>query len=241
MAIRLHLFQQPVFFERFHDSLPAGRPVHATELAGGAIHLSRVINHLETGQSVTSANLKIIGIMGRGYLQGARAEFHANVGIPNDRNPPVGQGQHHLIYREILISGIIGMNGDSRVAKQGFRSGCCNQQTVRTVWKRIPDMIQKTVHILMFNFQIRQCGMAPMTPVDDIITPVNQSFMVKLNKYFSNRFGKATVHGESFALPVTGCAKPFQLIDNGASGFFPPGPYRFNKFFPAQLVTADAL
>ena len=42
---------------------------------------------------MTLADVKIVGVMGRGYFDGAGAEFLVHVSISNNRNTTIHQGQ----------------------------------------------------------------------------------------------------------------------------------------------------
>ncbi len=92
----------------------------------------------------------------------------------------------------------------------------------------------------MFHLQIGKGGQATGAPVDNIVPPVNQSFMVEPDKNLLDGNGQPFVKGKPFPAPVTSRPQTLQLVDDNPPEFFPPFPDLFHKFFPAQLVAVQA-
>ena len=85
-------------------------------------------------------------------------------------------------------------------------------------------MPEVTCLFLILYLGVRDGGHAVRTPVDDAFALIDQSLVVKVYKYFLNRFGAAVIKGEAFSVPITGRAELFELLDNSAAVFAFPFP-----------------
>ena len=223
-----------------HHLLAAFEAVQPGEFAGLLTHGTVIADDLHTGQLVAVADFEVVGIVGRGHLQGACAELQIDIGVLDDGDSAVHQGQDDLGVAQVRIAFILRMDGHRRIPQHGFRPGGGHHKTAVAFGKGITDMIQPAVQILMLHFQIGQGRLAARTPVGDIQTFVNQALFVKLDEDGAHRPGQALVHGEPFPRPVAGGSQALELIDDGAAGLFPPLPDGVDEFFAAQLMAVDA-
>ena len=98
----------------------------------------------------------------------------------------------------------------------------------------------------VFDLKIRNRRLKVRIPVDQSLAAIDQPVVVHLDEYLDDRvveiaFGHVfggtggTGHRERFAGPITGRAQPFELADDGATGFSLPFPDFGGERFAAQL------
>ena len=185
-------------------------------------------------------NFKIIGIVGGSNFQGAGTEFLIHIFVKDDRYRPIEYRQKHIRSREVSITFILRVHSHCCITQKRFRSRSGHRQVAVSVFKRVTDIVEVAIHLFMLYLKVSQCCVAPGAPVNDVITPVNQLFIIETHKDFPYGPGKALIHGKPLSTPVTGTSQPFQLGDNHATEFFPPLPDQFNKSFPTNLVTISS-
>jgi hypothetical protein len=132
------------------------------------------------------------------------------------------------------------MDGHGSISKHGLRSGRGKHHKTITFLERIFEMVELSQNILVLHLQIGESGLASRTPIDDVVTPVDEAFPVEPNKYFFDRFGEALIHGEPFTTPVTGGSESLQLTDDRSPGLLFPFPDPLDEFLPAQGVAVQA-
>jgi hypothetical protein len=101
-------------------------------------------------------------------------------------------------------------------------------------------MIELSKGFLMLHFEIGKGGLAAGAPIDDVVTAVNQAFLIEADEHFPNRFGKAFIHGKPLPAPVTGGAQFLKLTDDCSPGLGLPLPDPFNELLPPQGVAVEA-
>ncbi len=69
---------------------------------------------------------------------------------------------------------IIRVDRDGGIAEQRFGSGCSDGETNGWILrKRVVDGIQLSLRVLVFDFNIRQCGEATWAPIDQSFTAID--------------------------------------------------------------------
>ena len=161
-------------------------------------------------QSMPPSHFKIIGVMGRRNLNHTRTELHIHIGIPDNRNCPVHNGQHHLSADQMLIPLILRVNSHTGIAQHGFRTGrgkfykflrtdcavCFNQ--------RIFDMPEVPLLFFVFHLRIGNGCIADGTPVNDPAALIDPAFFMHPAEHLGDRLVAALIHGKTFSVPVTG-------------------------------------
>ena len=109
------------------------------------------------------------------------------------------------------------------------------------ILQRIFEMPEMAVDLFIFHFQIGDGGFEMRIPINETLIAIDQPFIVKLNENAQDRIGKALIHGEAFARPVAGCAKPLELADDRAARFFLPLPDALDKSFAAHCAAVRLL
>ena len=239
VLVVFHLFQQSLLLKGRYHLFPAGEPFQAGVGASRLVHHPVIVHHLEGGQAVTATDFKIVDIVGRGHLEGAGAKLPLHMGIKNNGDLPVGQGQAHRLFRQGVVAFVRGMHRHRGIAEHGLGPGSGHHQITVTNGIGIADMVELAGGGFVLHLQIGQGGTAAGTPVDDVVSPVDEPLVIEPGKYLAHRPGEPLVHGEPFPLPVAGAAQPFELVDDLAAGLFLPLPDPFDEFAPTEVLTAD--
>ncbi len=239
MLVSLYFDKAPLCLERLYDGLTALKSIHSREFSGIFVHLSVVVNDLYHLKVMTSSDLKVVDVMSRSDLESAGSEIHFHVFVKDNGDCPVHKREYDLRSFEIPVSLIVRIDSYGGIAEHGFRTCGCHHCRAPSVFKRIAYVVEMAVVVLVFDFEIRQGRAAPRAPVDNVIAPVDQTFVVKLHKDLSHCLRQAFIHGEPFPFPVAGSAKPFLLIDNGAPVFLAPFPYTFQEPGAAKLMAVN--
>ena len=122
------------------------------------------------------------------------------------------------------------MDGYRGVPKHSFWTGrCYNKRGVGIINQRIANMIQLSVNLLMFDFDVGEGSQASRAPVDQSLTSVNQAFLIQTDEHLLHGCGQTLVHGEPEPGPVTGGAQSFELFDDRVPRLLLPGPYSIDK------------
>eukprot|EP00825_Cyclidium_porcatum_P009000 TRINITY_DN14520_c0_g1_i1.p1 TRINITY_DN14520_c0_g1~~TRINITY_DN14520_c0_g1_i1.p1 ORF type:complete len:203 (+),score=16.23 TRINITY_DN14520_c0_g1_i1:55-663(+) len=100
----------------------------------------------------------------------------------------------------------------------------------------VTDIIQFPGGILMLALLIRQGRMTAGTPVGNVVRAVDQPFVVEPAEHFFHGFAQSRIHRETFTLPVTGGAQPFQLPDDRSAIFLFPFPHLADKSLTAKVM-----
>src|SRR5512136_1422883 len=100
-------------------------------------------------------------------------------------------------------------------------------------------MIEFSGDLVMFHFEVGQGGLTPGTPIDDVITPVDQAFLIEADENFFDRFRETFIHRKPLTAPVAGSPQFLQLADDGSAGLFFPLPNPLNKFLSSKAVSVE--
>ena len=177
--------------------------------------------------------------MCRGDLNAAGSEFLVNIIILDHGDLAADERQDQHLADAVLIALVLGIDGNSRIAKQRLGTGRSKLNISRPVFQRIAQMPERTLLVFVFNFGIGDRCQAFRAPVDDALTTIDQAFVIVLNKYIFNCFRAAFVHGESFVFPVTGRSNLLELLNDTSlprSSFVRP-----SSFIVATILASVAM
>ena len=189
---------------------------------------------------MSETNFKVVRVMGRCDFYNTCTEFSIYIFIGNDGNFLIQHGNNTGFAYQMLISFILGMNGNGSIAQHSF--GSCGSQSQLFIGTNdgIIDVVEIACHIHMFHFRIGNGGLTFGTPVDDLFATVDIAFFIQTNKGFQNGVGTAFVHGEAHTVPVAGAAQLAKLFQDDAAVFFFPCPGPFQEAFPAHVFFCKA-
>ncbi len=122
MSIVLYLNEGALRAQVRDYRLPCLITVHSRVL-GIVVRYFRIVGkHVYNGQSVSFSDLKIVGVVGGGYFNHARTEFHIYIAVGNYGDLPVYQRKYHRFPHIGLVSFVIGINRDRRISHTRSRN-----------------------------------------------------------------------------------------------------------------------
>ena len=198
---------------------------------------------------------EVVGVVGGGDLDAARAKSRIDVLIGHDRNRAAHQGQGDRAAHQIGVAGIRGVHRHRRVAEHGFGAGGGHHQVIDGVLaggrgrgrsvrrqrdERIAQMPEGAVHLLHLHLQIAHRRARSGAPIDQIFAAIDQALLMQAHKRFHHRLVQARIEGEALPLPVHRIAEAPQLSHDRAAAFRLPGPGALKKSIAAQVVLAGA-
>ncbi len=98
-----------------------------------------------------------------------------------------------------------------------------------------------TFLVVIFHFQIGDCGVQLGVPVNQALATVDQAILMQPHEGFLYGVRQARIHGEAFARPVHRGTQTADLTGDVAAGLFLPLPDLVEKLLAAQVVAVDAL
>jgi len=163
---------------RFFPGLFQGQPfVPRCE----GVHSSVFVNDLDLLQVVSLSHEEVIGVVGRGYLHTSRAEFRIDHYVLYDGNFSPPKGNFYCFPRKgCLFRSRMDCNGN--VSPDGFGTGGGYDYISFSVNKGIADMVELPLPLLMLHLNIRECRVAPGTPVYDVFPLVYEPLLVQSHK-----------------------------------------------------------
>ena len=221
------------FFAAFH-----GRKAFIS--AAKLIDMPIIRKHAQHRQVAPHAYLKIVGVMRRGNLYRAGAEFHLNVFIRYDGNLSPHHGDHHRFAHDIRIALIRRVYGNGGIAQDGFRARGCNGDGIGAIRCIVAHMPEMAVLLLIFHLSIRKGGFAGGAPVDDAVAAVDEPLAIELHKHLDHRFIAALIHGKALARPVARCAELFKLLHDAPAINAFPFPRTLQKCVAANVALIQA-
>src|SRR5690606_25344146 len=82
-----------------------------------------LVHHGDGGQAVPLADLEVVRVVGRGDLDGARAELRVDVVVGDDGDAAAGERQLDLPADQVPVAVVLGVDGDGGVAQHRLGAG----------------------------------------------------------------------------------------------------------------------
>ena len=247
VGVILDLYQQSHLVQFFYDRFSCSVTIHSCELAAVLIDGGIVVHHVDNGQVVTLADLKVIGVVGGSDLYHTGTELSVYIGVGNDGNHTVYDRQKDTLSDQVCISLILGMDGHSGIAQHSLGTGGGKGQKFGRaggtviIHDGILNVPEMTGLLLIFHLGIGDGGITDRTPVDDTGALVDIAFLVHLHENLGNCLVAALIHGEALSVPVTGRAQLLQLRNDSSAVLCLPLPGSLQEAFSAQIMLIDAL
>ena len=147
---------------------------------------------------MTQSDLIIIRVMGRRTFHGSRSESYLDIFITDDRQyVTVGRIDAFLAYEMIELL-ILWMNYHAHITVHRFRSGRSDIKSLITVDNFIAEVIHLAFDVFMDDFDVTERGLGDRIPVDDSFTLIDQTFLIVIDEYLGNGFGKTFIKGKTF-------------------------------------------
>ena len=233
----LDLYEKSLCFEIGYHSLSRFISVHTRVLAAVLlVDRSVVVHDVEYRQVVAQSHLVVVGVMSRGDLYNAGSEVHFNILVGDDRYLSVGERQLHGLADNVLVSLVVRVNRNRRIAEKRFGTRGGDLHEAAAVGERVVDMPEVTLLLLVLALYVRDRGLAARTPVDDALAVVNESLFIIVYEHLLDCLGAAVVKGEALTLPVAGRTQLFELILYLAAVFVSPVPCAFEEAVTSDVV-----
>ena len=183
----------------------------------------------------------VIGIVGRCDFEatGSKGGIHIRVG--DNRYFFANQWNANRLPHQMAVAFIIGVNTDRGICHDGFGADGRHRQGGIAPHHLITDINHFGGNFLENHFVIGQGRLAQRVPIHHAGTPVDQAFMVELNKGIHHRSAEFGTHGKGFPVPVQRGPQFAQLTQDNAPVFLFPRPGMFQKGFPSQALFVQAL
>ena len=241
MLVVINLLDQVGGCQVGQDLLAAVKAVHAGIGPGLFVHGAGPVHDIDRNQIVALTHLEVIGIVGRCHLDDAGPELRINKLILDHHQLAAQHGQNDRIVNQVGIALVLGVDGNRDVTQQRLGSRGGHDDMIEPVrrgpaFQLVANVVELAIGVGMFAFFIRERGVAARTPVDDVVTAVDQILVVQAHEHFGHRIAEALVHRETLALPVTGRAQPLQLANDGAAILFAPVPDTFDEGIAPQVL-----
>ncbi len=244
MDVRLALADDPTLAaQRLLDRRPRLEPVQPVERCSGTDDIAALAENRDGRQSVSAADLEVVGIVRGRHLDGAGPERRVDVLVGHDGDLPAHQRQLDGGADQVGVSLVVRMDRDAGVAQHRLhpRGGDDNAVVTITVDIPITDRDQLTLVVGVVHLDVGQRRHAARAPVDDPFGPVDQSVVEHLLEDGLHRGGQAVVQGEPLAAPVDGIAEPLHLAEDRAAGLVLPVPDLLDEQFTAEVVPGLAV
>ena len=209
VRVGFDLLQEARLFQLRDDQLARGEAILAVEffgkdqrgfrqaaqivLVGGQRHTRFLIEHADRRKIVTAADLEVVEVVGRGDLHRARTLLRVGVIVGDDRNQPSHQRQYNLLADNALVTLVLGIHGDSRVAQHGFGPrGRDHDEGGRVLgiellaFERIAQMPEAALDLDLLHFEIGDRGQQLRVPVDQTLVLVDQSLRVEFDEHLGD-------------------------------------------------------
>ena len=138
-----------LLFEIFYDCLSRLVAFHTCIFSAFFVDRSIIVHHIDFFQIMTFSYFKIIRVMCRSDLHRSCSELFVYIIIRYDRNLSVYKRKDHVFADNILISLIIGMYRDRRIAKKSLRTRCRNLKETICSYNRIFNMPKMSFLLFM--------------------------------------------------------------------------------------------
>ena len=171
------------------------------------------------------ANLKVIGVMGRGNLHASGSKLLIHIMIGNDRNLPSHQRKDQGLSDQILIPFILRVYCYRRITQKRLRPGGGDLYKASLFpLHRIVDVPEEAVLLLVLHLCIGDRSLTYRTPINNAGSFIDQSLLIQLDKYLLHRIGTPFIHGETLPVPICGGTHLLKLAYDTSAVFFLPLP-----------------
>ena len=241
MIVIFYFYQCAFCFQIFYDGFTCFVAVHSGVFLVFIDNLRVVCHYIDNWQIVAKSYFKVVRVVCRRDLYDTGSKFHIYVIIRNQRNLAVNQWKDKHFSNQIFVSFIVWIDSHRRISQKSFRTGCRQIDITASIRKRIAQMPEMSLLIFVLYLGIGNGCQTMRAPVDDTLTAVDQSFIIKFYKYFLNGFIAALVHRKTLSVPITGRSHFLKLGYDTSAVLFFPVPGTLQKFFTSDILFRDSL
>ncbi len=228
--------QKSLFLQIGQHALARFEPIEPGIRARVLVHVRVFVHHVDLRQVVAQAGLKVVGIVRGSDLHRAGAELRLREFVGDDGNLALHQRDENVLPVEMRVALIFRVHSDRGVAQHRFGTGGRYGDELVRADNRIANLPQFPGDVLVLHFEIGDRGFVPRAPVHDVMSAINQAFLIQADEHLAHRVRKVFVHGEVLAVPVDGGAETFHLVEDGAAVELLPFPDALDEFLAAQVA-----
>ena len=224
-------------FEVFEDFLAAffGREALVIRASGGG-HAAVFADDLDALEIMTLTNFEVVEIVGGGDFHGTGAVRGVGVLVGDYGDDAVGQGEMDEAADEVLVTLVVGIDGDSGVAEDGFGAGSADDDfgvldigiiiraVVRGGAELIGDFPEVAVFVFVLNFDIGEGGLMLRAEIDEFFAAVDHAVVPHFLEGFVNAGDNVFIESKSQVGPGAGGAEGANLEFHVAALLFDKVP-----------------
>ncbi len=189
--------------EALLDCLARVEAVHPLETSAGGGDPRLGVDDDDLCQAVAVPDLEVHRVVGGSDLHRPGAELGVDGGIGNDRDLPAEQRQPHDLADGVAIAVVVGVNGDGGVAQHRLGPRRRHLDAALVVPKRVADVDELAHLVVVLDLDVGDRSVAPRTPVDDPLAPVDEPLLVEGYEDLTDRLRQTVVEREPLPGPVT--------------------------------------
>jgi hypothetical protein len=241
VAVLLDALDEPFAAQRFLDGVAGGVAGQAGEAAAVLVDHGRFGEDVDGREVGAGGDVEVVRVVGGGDLDGPCPELGIDGGVGDHRDLAAHQRKDQGTPDGIGVALVVGMHRHTGVAQHRLGAGRGHGHGAVAVGERVADVDEFPVDVLVFHFDVGQGGVAPGTPVDDPVRPVDEPLVVEPDEHDPDSPGAAVVHRETLTAPVTRRAHLPHLLGDAAALLRLPLPHPLDERLAADLVAIEAL
>ena len=237
---------EPLSLEVRDDGLSSLLGLHPAVLRGHGVAQGPVgVEDVDLLELVALPDFEVVRIVGWSDLDQSRTELAVHVGIGDNRDEAVRQGEPGLPPDEGLVALVAGVTGDRRVSEQSLGSGRRDLDIVlairgRSRFEAIADVVHGSGLVLVLHLVVGEGRPAGGAPIHQVLPLVHEATLVERNEDLAHGQGQAFVEGEAFAAPVAGGAYLLELFLDDVMVLVSDLPCLLDEILPAELAAIDS-
>ena len=146
-----------------------------------------------------------------------------------------------MFTNQILVAWIFWIDRNGHVSKHSLRTSGCHFKGAWAIFQHVVHVVEGTFDILVNHLDIRKGCASCWIPVDDKLTTVDPTFLVKVDKDLTNGFWQTFVKSETLTRVVYREPHLAPLFLDSSGIFVFPFPNFVEEFLTTQVVTGNAL
>ena len=155
MLYRLYFHEIAALYEVINDHLSRSHTVKAFIFTAVFVDNGIVVHNIYNGQVMPQPHLKVVGVMRGRYFNHTRPEVALDIFVGDDGYLAPHKRQQDTFAHKMTKPLVVGMHCHGRIAKQCLWTRGCKGQISAAVGKRILDMPEKALMLIVFNLGVR--------------------------------------------------------------------------------------
>ena len=179
--------QKSFLLEILYHPPPGLEPVQACVRSSLLRHDPVFPDDTDDRKLVATPGFKVVGIVSGRHLHGSRSKLTIHERVRDQRDLSLHQGKDHSLPDQVLVAPVFRVDSHRCVPQHGFRACRRHLQEPVSRGQRVADMPELSGDGLMDHFEIRDGGGTTGTPVDQILTPVDQPLLIEPDEHLADR------------------------------------------------------